>query len=135
MPTILNNETTLTRHFSKFGKVVKVQNHPGTRSAIVQFAEHKEAKIARLKGKEGFITYIFRFVFANLYTSDDLPYVTLFFVPSHFLFLSFMMIFLFLSFSSFSLSLLIFTIENRQPVYNISKLSLSLSPKVPLLLH
>lgn len=74
MPTILNNETTLTRHFSKFGKVVKVQNHPGTKSAIVQFAEHKEAKMARLKGKEGFYYkyYIIRKQYMNSYEGNVL---------------------------------------------------------------
>ena len=45
-----------------------------------------------------------------------------------------------LSVSLCPLSLLIFTMDNRQPVYNIPKLYLSLSfslfpPKVPLLLH
>jgi hypothetical protein len=51
VPDLVNNTAVLTKHFSKFGEVLKVVANLRRKSATVHFKDHRAAKTAKLRGK------------------------------------------------------------------------------------
>ena len=51
VPDLVNNSAILTKHFAKFGPVLKVVPCLRRKSATVHFADHRAAKAAKLRGK------------------------------------------------------------------------------------
>ncbi|CAH1255439.1 MCM3AP [Branchiostoma lanceolatum] len=51
MPRMCNNKDFLRRHFSKYGKVVRVNPNLEKNTALISFADHKSAAEAKRKGR------------------------------------------------------------------------------------
>ncbi|XP_078672133.1 germinal-center associated nuclear protein-like isoform X2 [Branchiostoma floridae x Branchiostoma belcheri] len=51
IPRTCNDKDFLRRHFSKFGKVVRVHPNPEKKTAVVAFADHQAASDAKRKGR------------------------------------------------------------------------------------
>ena len=50
VPSILLKQPVLTKHFSKFGEVSRVNINAEAKTATIQFKDHKAAKKAKAKG-------------------------------------------------------------------------------------